>query len=242
MKKTLLLLFTSFSILLNACSNASPESDGDKLSPKEFQKKINETTNAIIVDVRTPEEFADGHIQNAINVNWRGDSFEADIDKLNKTNPVFVYCLSGGRSSAASESMRNKGFTKVYELKGGILKWNGASLPLTKNGSSVVVNKGMSMDDFQKILKTDKLILVDFYAEWCIPCKEMEPSFEALKREMPEKLIVVRINVEENKALAEQMKIDDIPALFLYKEAKPVWNFIGFTTKEEMVKQINLAK
>jgi len=105
----------------------------------------------------------------------------------------------------------------------------------------VEISKGMSMEEFQKILKTDKLVLVDFFATWCGPCKEMEPSFEELKSEMADKLIIVRINVEENKDLTQQMKVDDIPALFLYKNGKSVWNSIGFTTKDEMVKQINLA-
>jgi len=114
MKKFVLLFGMFLSILLSACSNAtSGVSEGDKLSPKDFQKKISETPSALIIDVRTPEEFDNGHIQNAVNINWNGDQFDAQTDKINKSNPVFVYCLTGGRSSAAAESMRSKGFTKV---------------------------------------------------------------------------------------------------------------------------------
>ncbi len=242
MKKLLFLSLTAFSILFSACSNASSESGDEKLAAEPFQKKIAENPTAKIIDVRTPQEFAGGRIQNAINIDWRGDNFNDEVSKLDKAEPVFVYCLSGGRSAAAAEAMRSMGFKKVYELMGGLMKWNAAGLPLVTDNSSVAVKTGMSTDDFQKLLKTDKLVLVDFYAEWCGPCKKMEPFLEELKAEMSDKLLIVRIDVDVNKLLAEQMRIDEIPDLRLYKKGEVVWNTIGFTTKEDMLTHIGEAQ
>src|SRR6187431_1206787 len=91
-----------------------------------YSEKIKETPNAQILDVRTPEEYATGHIENSDNVDWLGQSFVLKTDKYDKTKPVYVYCKSGGRSAKASEKLAELGFTTVYNLDGGMLKWESA--------------------------------------------------------------------------------------------------------------------
>ena len=82
-----------------------------------------------MLDVRTPAEYTQGHLSNARNIDWNGGEFEKSIAKLDKSKPVFVYCLSGGRSAAAASKMRSIGFREVYELSGGFAKWKAAKLP-----------------------------------------------------------------------------------------------------------------
>lgn len=90
-----------------------------KLSPQEFQQKI-ESGNVQLVDVRTAEEYTEGHIPHAMLANWKDmKAFRKTARKLDKKLPVLVYCKSGNRSKAASEWLLKKGFKEVYELEGG---------------------------------------------------------------------------------------------------------------------------
>ena len=89
-----------------------------------FAKEIKTTPKPQILDVRTPEEFAGGRIDNATNIDWQGENFVKSTEKLDKNKPVYVYCRSGKRSLKASEKLEELGFKKIYNLDGGYLKWN----------------------------------------------------------------------------------------------------------------------
>ena len=104
-----------------------------KLAPRVFADKITQSTKVTVLDVRTPEEFIDGHLAKARNIDWNGEGFENEVVKLDKSKPVFVYCLSGGRSASAASRLRSMGFREVYELDGGIKQWRDAKLPLIKD-------------------------------------------------------------------------------------------------------------
>lgn len=112
--------------LAGSCQLANAQNE---LKATEFKQKIDSLNDEILLDVRTPEEYSEGHIANSVNIDWNGDSFDADVAKLDKTKPVFVYCRSGKRSASAATNMRKNGFTKVYELKGGMSAWEDANLP-----------------------------------------------------------------------------------------------------------------
>ena len=84
-----------------------------------------------LLDVRTPEEWAEGTLKGATKINYKGDTFEQDIETLDKNVPVYVYCRSGGRSAGAADVLKEKGFKKVYNLDGGITSWQ-------ENGFEVV--------------------------------------------------------------------------------------------------------
>lgn len=85
-----------------------------------------------LIDVRTPEEFSEGHIENAKNINIMGDDFDAQVAALDKTKPVLVYCKSGGRSAKASARLKELGFTTITDLEGGITNWNSENKPTVK--------------------------------------------------------------------------------------------------------------
>jgi len=94
------------------------------LYAEDFQEKLQEKTNAIIVDVRTPEEFQSGKIPQSINVNIMDRTFLTQVAALDKAKPYFIYCRSGARSGQACAMMSNQGF-EVYNLAGGIMGWPG---------------------------------------------------------------------------------------------------------------------
>lgn len=96
-----------------------------------FENKMKEQ-NVQLIDVRTPEEFQEGHLENAQNMNVMGADFDAQVANLDKTKPVLVYCKSGGRSSKASEQLKALGFTNITDLEGGFTNWSGAGKPVVK--------------------------------------------------------------------------------------------------------------
>ncbi len=224
-------------ILFNSCSSGQTNSaTKTNLSATEFAEKIKELPTAIIVDVRTPDEFSKGHLTSALNYDWNGNEFEKQIEPLDKSKPVFVYCLSGGRSSAAANKLRSDGFKTVYELDGGIMKWRGANLPETMDNT--VSSNGMSKLQFDALLNSDQLVLIDFYADWCAPCKKMKPYLDEISKDMADKVVVIRINADDNQALCKELKIDALPVLQLYKNKTLTWTNIGFIDKAEVVKQL----
>jgi phage shock protein E len=86
----------------------------------------------VILDVRTPEEFAAGHIAGAVNIDFRGTSFRSDLDGLDKDVPYGVYCRTGNRSGQTMQLMQELGFSDVTELSGGIVSWHDAGYPLER--------------------------------------------------------------------------------------------------------------
>lgn len=207
-----------------------------ELTPKEFQNKINNYPEEVIIDVRTKHEFETGFIENAINIDWTEDHFINKVNTLDKDIPIFVYCLSGGRSSSAANKLRSLKFNYVFELNGGLMKWKNSNLPLVNRKS---ISKGLSLAAYNKLHKENKYVLIDFYAEWCKPCKEMEPFLDELSIEMKDSLKLFRINVEEHTLITKELNINDIPVLMLYKEEELIWENIGFIEKDNIKKEIN---
>ena len=80
--------------------------------------------NVQLIDLRTPNEFSSGHIENAVNVDFfNQNNFKATFTKLDKKKPLYIYCRSGNRSSRAAKQLAGLGFEKIYDLKGGYMKW-----------------------------------------------------------------------------------------------------------------------
>lgn len=89
------------------------------------------SNNVVIIDVRTPEEFDQEHIQDASNIDFYSDNFKDELNKLDKTRTYVIHCRSGGRSSQALDIMRELGFREVYNM-GGIIQWKEKGFPTTK--------------------------------------------------------------------------------------------------------------
>jgi len=88
--------------------------------------------NPVVLDVRTPEEYADGHIHKAININLNSPDFKDEINKLDKNFTYLVYCRSGARSNTARNIMEESGFRHVINMTGGISDWISEGFPVTK--------------------------------------------------------------------------------------------------------------
>lgn len=231
------MLIVILAISASSCEQATAQNE---LKAEAFKQKLESTSDEILLDVRTPGEYSEGHLQDALNIDWNGDAFETEAAKLDKSKPVFVYCLAGSRSAAAAEKMREMGFKQVYELKGGILKWRAAGLP--EAGANISAHKGMTAKEFEAKLNTDKIVLVDFYATWCAPCKKMEPFLAEIAKEKMTTVTLLRIDADANSQLANELKVDKLPAIFIYNKQQLVWSHVGFATKEEILNKLNNIK
>jgi len=228
--RLIFLLIISFAVL--SCTGQTSK-NVKNIEAKVFAEKIAATPNAQILDVRTPEEYVSGHIDNAANVNWNGNDFVAKVAALDKTKPVFVYCKSGGRSKQAAAKLEELGFTTIYELQGGMLKWDAAGL--SKPSDKII---GMCSQEYGELLNTDKKVLISFYAEWCAPCKKMTPYILQMQKDLADKVTIVRLNADENKTLISEMKISELPTLLLYENKEVKWKHSGFISEEDLKKQL----
>ncbi len=100
----------------------------------DFQKLLQASKKAQLIDIRTAREYQMGHIKGAININFYDPDFRKNIEKagLNKNQPIFIYCRSGNRSSHALKTFRDLGFKKIIHLVYGINDWYRSGLELTK--------------------------------------------------------------------------------------------------------------
>lgn len=210
-----------------------------KLSADEFSKKIAALSNVQLIDVRTPGEYEGGHIGNAANINFNSGDFTERVNKLNKNEPVLVYCLSGGRSSSAADKMEEMGFSEIYNLDGGVMKWQSEGKAL-ETGKNTTTSGGLTMSEFSKMTAINKAVLVDYNARWCEPCKKMLPMLESLSAKQKDKMALIKIDADENKELLKQKGISGIPYLELYREGKLVWHHSGYIDEDELLKEINL--
>ena len=128
MKKTIFSLF----LLITITSLFVEAQTIKKLDPQNFEKQLKESKNPILVDVRTPGEYAQGHLANAVLIDIYSDDFKSRVGKLDKSKPVFVYCKAGSRSGSAVGVFTEMGFKEIYDLSGGITAWQRASKPIEK--------------------------------------------------------------------------------------------------------------
>ena len=221
-----------FIISLFSCN----QNKSNLISAHDFDEMIKLDKSSIIIDVRTPEEFNKGHLRNSLNVNWFDDNFDDNIDIFSKDLPVFVYCLSGGRSAKANEKIRSLGFKNVYELDGGILEWRKNNFPEASLNNNY--DNSLSVDDFNQFINSEKVVLVDYYAKWCAPCKIMEPYLDEISSEFSKNLELVRINYDENLPLVRSLEVYGLPVLQLYKDKRLLWSHIGFIEKNRVEEQV----
>lgn len=225
------ILIFCLGFFLNACTKAQTTS----LPATAFLSKVSNTDSAVVLDVRTPNEFEKGHLENAINIDWNGSKFDSQLATLDKSKPTFVYCLSGGRSKAAADKMRRAGFENVIELTGGMMDWRANNLPEVMLKSGV---KSMNTSQYQALLTSDKLVLVDFYADWCAPCKKMKPYLEKIAKEMSAQVKLVRIDADEHAQLCKDLNVSGLPVLKLYKNNQLVWEHTGFIEETAVRQQL----
>ncbi|MCX6171880.1 MAG: thioredoxin domain-containing protein [Flavobacterium sp.] len=200
---------------------------------KTFAEKLKSNKNPQLLDVRTPEEFNSEHIENATNVNWNSDDFLTKSENYDKSKPIFVYCKVGGRSSQAASKLAELGFREIYNLEGGIMKWNAAEN--TKPSNKII---GICDQEYTELVKSSNRVMIDFNAKWCAPCQKMKPYILKLQAEMAAKIKIVQLDADENKTIVNQLKLDGLPVIIVYEKGIEVWRNIGYITEDDLRKHL----
>ena len=118
-------------LVVAACSSSSDTATIDLVSPAEAAQVIeDDPTGLIVLDIRTPEEFNDVRLADAVNVDYYDADFADQLDAFDKNDPYVMYCRSGNRSSDAVKTMKELGFVEVYEIDGGIVNWYDSGFPV----------------------------------------------------------------------------------------------------------------
>lgn len=123
MKRLFLFMSLAMALFFVSCKDKSVAEEVKVISVEEVREAMGNGEFQLI-DVRTIEEFGEGHLKNAKNICVTDDDFKEKVAKLNRDEPVYLYCRSGKRSARAGEILREMGFTEIYDMDGGILKWN----------------------------------------------------------------------------------------------------------------------
>ena len=203
------------------------------LEPKSFDSNVS-GKKVQLLDVRTKDEYSKAHLSNSMLADWLDkEEFKRRTEFLDKSAPVYVYCLSGGRSKAAADALRKNGYN-VYELKGGLTAWNASSLPVEQTENS----KDLSVEEFNHIIGKDGTALIDFGAPWCPPCRQMIPvvdEFENAEKDVR----VIRLNADESATAMKALKIDALPTFIMFKNGSETWRKVGIATLKEFKTQSN---
>lgn len=228
MKKFLACLFT---LLYFSCS---AQSGKKTLTTDEFEKAIT-NADAQILDVRTVEEYKNSHIKNTMHADWLNkDQFKDRTSFIDKNKPVYIYCLSGVRSAAAAEWLRKNGYQDVLELQNGLNAWKKENKHVERGS----IEKQMNMDEYNELLKSDSVTLVDFGAKWCPPCLKMEPVLKELENDKMVVYKFIKIDAGVHTDIQKTLNIEALPVFIIYKNGKVVWRKQGLVTKDEFIKQL----
>lgn len=222
MKRIILTTFLLVTLLIE--TKAQTVQNVDALKFKDLIAK----EDAILLDVRTPQEYSRGHIKGSTSINIGDPGFASKIGLLQKDKTILVYCMTGSRSSAAANYMNTLGFKKIYNLQYGLMEWNQYGYAIEQS-SQVAASNSVTYTEqgFDKLLKENKLVLVDFYAVWCAPCKAMEPIIDKVSADFKGKARVEKVDVEANKPITLVYQVQSVPGIVLFKSGKKVWSHNG---------------
>jgi rhodanese-related sulfurtransferase len=229
MNRIRIVLFFVALIIVTTELSAQKSSAQESITLEAFEQKLKQNSNPQILDVRSSQEFAENHLIGAINLSLSDDaSFKTGIESLNKKKPVFIYSINNGRSGVVAEQLREQGFVEVYQLPGGIAHWLGAGKPV-----EAIATRGISEAEFKKLIAAKNLVLVDVGSKYCGGCKKLAPIVDALANEQGD-LKIVKVELYDNRELADKLNIESVPTLILYKGSKVIWKKSGNITKVEI--------
>lgn len=118
----------SLFFFFTACKDIGTAQAIEVISPQEVRDAVSNNQARQLVDVRTLEEFNEGHLKTAQNICVTDDDFTENISKLDKDQPIYLYCRSGKRSARAAQIVKDLGFKEIYDMDGGYLNWESQKL------------------------------------------------------------------------------------------------------------------
>lgn len=228
------LLYTALLVLVACRSNGQVKT----FSVTEFEAAL-QSGQPQLLDVRTAGEFKSGHLAHALQADWLDKKqFAERTQYLDKSRPVLVYCASGIRSGDAAKWLYEHGFTQVANLKGGTSAWKLAGKPMDE--AAAVAQ--MSRAAFQQAITASDIVLVDVGAEWCPPCKKMEPILAQLSKDLSEKFNLLKVDGGNDTDIIQLIKAESLPTFIVYKQGKEIWRKQGLVSLEELKEGLGVRR
>lgn len=231
-------------VLFFSCSEKQDTQTIYDVDSKIFQDLLKKNPS-VLIDVRTKKEFNEGHIDGATNVNLYDSDFLKKINLVNKNQPIYVYCRSGGRSSMAASKMKDIGFTEIYNLSGGIDSWiDEENLIIHNNFANKEVNTNHQIFDlllFDELLLNNNYTLLYFNTEWCYPCIKMRPIVNQFKQSNSYNIDVLLINLDVNSGFSKKYNLNGIPVCILFHKDVEIWRNVGILSFEELDENIHIS-
>jgi thioredoxin len=210
-----------------------------QVSSSDFQKLI-QKNDGTLLDVRTLNEFKNGHLKEAGQLNYYAFSFKSKLLLLSKDQPIYLYCTTGWRSERAAKILVRNGYKEVYNLAHGIMEWNLQNFPIVMDADAEPDKENfMSVNQYKQLISGDKMVLIDFYAPWCAPCRQMMPMIDSLQLEYKDKVDILKINVDASKKLMKELRIMSVPFFTLYQNGEVQFQHHGLISKQELVEQLD---
>ncbi len=229
--RKLLLVIPFITLSFQSCGQ---QGEVKHLSAKDFQQQITDSTG-ILLDVRTIQEFNNGHLEGAQQLNFYDRNFGAMLLELPKEKPIFLYCNTGYRSAIAARFLVQQGYTRVYNMQRGIMEWNINRLPVVRGaGEPTNQENHFDINQLVTIINHDSLVFIDFYAPWCAPCQRMMPLVDSLIEEFSGRVHILKINADASQELVREMRIPGVPYFVLFHNGNIAFHKGGMMTRKEI--------
>jgi thiol-disulfide isomerase/thioredoxin len=225
--------FFALAIWIWLIVSCEPSIKKTALDPQAFESALGRV-NVQLLDLRALQEYQAGHLKNALQADWNNQvQFREYAAHLNKNEPLYVYSGGGPQGAAASEWLAVEGF-EVIELKGGFSEWVSAGKQVTQAANE----KPVSLAEYKVLTNLGPVVLVDIGAEWCPPCKKMDPVIEKLKLELGENFKLVKVDATTQSALMKQVRAEKLPTFIIYKNGGETWRKEGIVDITELKRNL----
>lgn len=216
-------------LLILVCSIfCTCNANGQIIDADSFEHALKLRTGTQLLDIRSNDTFNTEHLPNAVSADIEDkESFTKAISDFDKAQPVYLYCANGSRSHAAAQWLRSDGFLRVFELSGGFAAWKAAGKHVEAGSAA----KPVSDKEYMQMISEAPLVLIDFSAPWCPPCKTMQPVIDQLAEELSGDLKITMIDGGTQTLLMQDTHVNDMPGFILYRGGKEVWRTEGIISK-----------
>jgi len=229
MKIFFFIAFVFFSLL-----GFSQQAFVNNVTPIQFDSLIKKN-DGLLIDVRTINEFNNGHIEGALQMNFYAPDFAQQLMQLPKDKPIYIYCNVGFRSGRAAAFLTQNGYQHVFNLQQGILVWHRQNFPISVSSDAKPnLTDRFSPDEFKQLINNEPLVFIDFYAPWCAPCRRMMPMIDSLLTEYKGKVEIVKINTDASRELLGELNINAIPYFMMFVNGNAVFEHNGMISRNEI--------
>ncbi|HLP53619.1 MAG TPA: rhodanese-like domain-containing protein [Fluviicola sp.] len=212
----------------------------EELEARDFSDKMAKSENAVLVDLRTNEEFAEGHIPGALNITYGSPTFRWRIGELDSTSDVFLYCGQGSRSMKAVDFVSVQGFSSVTLLKGGFTAWQKEKF--TQTPPELVPPAELTEERFNRFLELEHLVVVYFDVPWSKSSRRMGSVLDELAVAYKGKVQILRVNADTYKYLATELGMEELPLLQFYENGNLTGTIEGAATFKTIDERFKLQE